>query len=383
MKKFKFVDLFSGVGGFHQALKSEGGVCVFASEIDQECINVYKNNFNVDSNHDITKTNASDIPKHDVLTGGFPCQAFSKAGKQQGLNDTRGTLFFDIERILKHHKTKYIILENVRNLTSHDHGRTWQVIQHNLKTIGYRLTEKPLILSPHEFGVPHLRERVFIVGKYDPKRVNTPLKINLDNNFKKSENTVYSILEDEKVDQKYYISNYEESVLEAWDEFYKGIDREVIGFPVWAEYFTDFNEEDGMPKWKKDFIKKNKDLYLQNKNFIDKWLKKHKYLKNFQPTHKKFEWQAGDKINSLWEGIIQFRPSGIRVKTPDTFPALVAIVQIPIIGKYKRRLTEKEAAKLQSFNEDFKFLSSTQKTYKQLGNSVNVTLVKRIIKQIL
>jgi DNA (cytosine-5)-methyltransferase 1 len=206
MKKFKFVDLFSGVGGFHQALKSEGGVCVFASEIDQECVSVYKSNFDVDSNNDITKTNASDIPKHDVLTGGFPCQAFSKAGKQQGLNDTRGTLFFDIERILKHHKTKYIILENVRNLTSHDHGRTWQVIQHNLKTIGYRLTEKPLILSPHEFGIPHLRERVFIVGKYDPKRVSTPLEIKLDNNFKKSENNVYSILEDKKVDQKYYIS---------------------------------------------------------------------------------------------------------------------------------------------------------------------------------
>ena len=380
MKKFKFVDLFSGIGGFHQALASEGGECVFASEIDVECIKVYKENFGVDSNHDITKTKASDIPKHHVLSAGFPCQTFSKAGKQEGLADTRGTLFFEIERILRHHKTKYIILENVRNLTSHDNGRTWEVIQNNLRTIGYRLTKEPLILSPHEFGIPHLRERVFIVGKYEPKNVDKPLIINLDNNHKKAENSIYKIIDSKTSSQKYSISKYEEKVLKAWDEFYKGIKNKTIGFPIWSDYFLTKDFDSSYPEWKKTFIYKNQNLYRENKDFIDSWLKKYASLSEFKPTHRKFEWQAGTKIKSLWEGIIQMRPSGIRVKSPDNFPALVAIVQVPIIGKYKRRLTEIEAARLQSFKTNYKFTSSSQKTYKQLGNSVNVHIVREIFR---
>ena len=116
----------------------------------------------------------------------FRARHFSKAGKQDGLNDTRGTLFFEIQRILEKHKTKIILLENVRNLTSHDKGRTWKIIQENLKTIGYRLTEKPLLLSPHQYGIPHLRERVFIVGVYDPKNVDKPLTFDFGNLLEKN-----------------------------------------------------------------------------------------------------------------------------------------------------------------------------------------------------
>lgn len=379
MKDFKFIDLFSGIGGFHQAMKDLGGTCVFASEIDEFCNETYYHNYSLSSNINVRDVTATEIPPHDVLCAGFPCQAFSKAGKQKGWQDeTRGTLFFEIERILKCHHTKYIILENVRNLVSHDHGNTWEIIRKHLIELGYRLTEAPLVLSPHQFGIPQLRERVFILGVYDPSNVNIPLEINFDNLKSKDENNIYSIISKEKVEERYYISEQEEYVLNAWDEFYRNIKEKVIGYPVWSNYFINQTYEDNLPEWKKDFIRKNIKLYDNNKEFIDEWLKKYNNLESFIPTHRKFEWQAGTQMSTIWEGVIQFRPSGIRVKAPTCFPALVAMVQIPIIGRYKRRLTVNEAAKLQSFPDSFVFNSNEQQAYKQLGNSVNIEVVKKV-----
>ncbi len=382
MRKFKFIDLFSGIGGFHQAMVQLGGKCVFASEIDPYCIKTYHSNYCLDANHDIREVNAQDIPNHDVLCAGFPCQAFSKAGYQKGMSDTRGTLFFEIERILQYHKTKYIILENVRNLVSHDEGNTWSTIRSHLKAIGYRLTPIPIIISPHQLGIPQLRERVVMLGIYDPDNVDKDLMISFGNLKNKDENSIYDILEEGNVDEKYYISEKEEYVLTAWDEFYKGIKETVIGFPIWAEYFRDKDEEEDFPDWKKDFVRKNKQLYENNKVFIDNWLVKYDNLVSFTPTQRKMEWQAGEKISSLWDGVIQFRPSGIRVKTDCTFPALVAIVQIPIIGRYKRRLTVREAARLQSFPDTFIPDSDDHQAYKQFGNAVNVDVIKESAKKL-
>lgn len=380
---FKFVDLFSGIGGFHQAMTSLGGECVFASEIDEFCNEVYFDNYKISSNINIRDVNASDIPKHDVLCAGFPCQAFSKAGKQEGLKDqTRGTLFFEIVRILEEHKTKYIILENVRNLVSHDHGRTWKLIRDNLYDLGYRLTQSPLIVSPHQFGIPQLRERVVILGKYDPDNKDKYLDIEVENPKSKDDNTIFDILESKDVEERYYISEYEEKVLNAWDEFYSGVKEIVIGFPIWSAFFNNEPIPEDFPKWKQGFVQKNKELYNNNKSFIDAWLKKYNYLKDFAPTHTKMEWQAGDSIETLWDGVIQFRPSGIRVKKPTCFPALVAIVQIPIIGKYKRRLTVREAARLQSFPDSFVPCDNIQQAYKQFGNSVNVEVIKYVAKKL-
>ena len=128
-KSFTFIDLFSGIGGFHQALEQLGGKCVLASEIDEYAIETYQKNYHIDSNINVRDIDENNMPDFDVLCAGFPCQTFSKAGKQLGFNDeTKGTLFFDIERILKAKHPKYIILENVRNLVSHDHGNTWRII---------------------------------------------------------------------------------------------------------------------------------------------------------------------------------------------------------------------------------------------------------------
>ncbi|DBA35533.1 TPA: DNA methyltransferase [Caudoviricetes sp. vir323] len=382
MEKFKFIDLFSGIGGFHQAMEQLGGECVLASEIDKYAVETYKENYNMDSHIDIRDLKVDDVPEHDVLCAGFPCQAFSKAGKQEGFDDeTRGTLFFEIERIIKHHHPPYIVLENVRNLASHDKGRTWKTIEEHLHKAGYRLTPKPLIVSPHYFGTPQLRERVVILGIYDPEHAYVPLEINLGEFKKKNDNSIYKVLDTENVDEKYNISEDEEKVLTMWDEFYQGVDLDVIGFPVWFEWFKKEAPDEFKP-WKKEFIRKNNELYQRNKEFIDSWIEKWDNLEWCTPTQRKFEWQAGKNINSIWEGLIQIRPSGVRVKVPTCFPALVAIVQIPIIGKYKRRLTVREAARLQDFPEKFIPNDNDQQAYKQFGNAVNVEVVKRCAEKL-
>ena len=375
MKKFKFIDLFAGIGGFHQAMVQLGGQCVYASEIDKFCIERYKENYNIDADHDITKINPEEVPDHDVLCGGFPCQTFSKAGKQKGFEETRGTLFFYIEKILQAKKPKYIVLENVRNLVSHDNGNTWKVIRQHIIDCGYRITENPIIISPHQLGIPQLRERVVILGVYDPDNTDKYLNIDLGTMKDKKDNSIESILEPNNNEDKYKISKQEERVLSAWDEFYKMIDLKIIGFPIIVDFFDGHIDPD-YPNWKKQFVEKNHALYVLNKNAIDRWIKKWKVYETFTPTQRKMEWQAGSSIESIWEGLIQFRPSGVRVKSPNCFPALVAMVQVPIVGKYKRRLTIREAARLQSFPDSFIFDSNDHQAYKQFGNAVNVNVIK-------
>lgn len=384
MQKFKFIDLFSGIGGFHQALQNLGGECVFASDIDPYAIETYYTNYGIDSNHDIRQVKEQEIPKHDVLCAGFPCQAFSKAGHQKGFSDkTRGTLFFEIIRILKYHQTPFIILENVRNLTSHDNGNTWKVIKNSLKEIGYVITEDPIIISPHQLGIPQIRERVVILGIHKSLGVNE-IKVELPTLTKNDVNFMTSgIIEIGNVDPKYYISEHEEKVLLCWDEFIKGIQEKVIGFPIWSDEFGQTYDYTslGYPAWKMNFIRRSRDLYANNKNFIDDWLKKWDYLKDFTMTEKKFEWQCGKDCQSVWEALIQFRPSGIRVKRPTVFPSLVAMVQIPIIGPQKRRLTPREAARLQSFPDTFICNPNDHQAYKQFGNAVNVKVIEYMAKQ--
>lgn len=381
MKEFRFIDLFAGIGGFHQAMAQLGGHCVFASEIDPYCLQTYYQNYGISADCNIRNVAAEEIPPHDVLCAGFPCQSFSKAGYRKGMRDTRGTLFFEIERILQYHKTKYIILENVRNLVSHDGGNTWRTIHDSLKALGYRLTPQPLILSPHQFGVPQLRERVVILGLYDPAHADQDLSVTFDDLKRKEENSVYSILESEAA-ERYAITPKEEYVLNAWNEFYRGIRETVIGFPIWADYFKEKDEEENFPLWKKEFIRKNKQLYADNQAFIDEWLVRYDSLRSFTPTQRKMEWQAGNAISSLWDGIIQFRPSGIRVKTDCTFPSLVAMVQVPVIGRYRRRLTVREAARLQSFPDTFLPHEDARQAYKQFGNAVNVDVIREAAKQL-
>lgn len=380
--KFRFIDLFCGIGGFHQAMASLGGECVFASDIDDDCRKTYEMNYGLKPAGDITKIAAEDIPAHDVLCGGFPCQAFSKAGNRLGFDDpTKGTLFFDICRILEYHRPKYVLLENVRNLASHDHGNTWRVIHDRLASLGYNLLAEPVIASPHYFGIPQHRERVFImcvradIGEVRPfefsKDMMKPCSIE---SILQSDDEIPNI-------EDCRISKDMERLIDIWNEFLQNIKVDKLpSFPIWSDRLRalDASEDlDALPAWKRNIILKNNELYVSNRAFIDRWLAKAKKNPLFFGAKAKLEWQAG-QVDSpdIWKQIFQLRPSGIRVKVNTYFPALVAIVQTSIIGPRRRYLTTRECARLQSFPENFRIDVKPQQAYKQFGNAVNVSLVK-------
>lgn len=196
----KFIELFAGIGGFRLGLEALGHECVFASEIDKYAQQTYEANFGEKPHGDITQISADDIPDHDILTAGFPCQAFSVAGHRKGFEDTRGTLFFEIARILKAKKPQWFILENVKGLLSHNAGETFKVIIQTLEQLGYALDWR--VLNSKDYGVPQNRERIFIIGNRDGDlfwKFNWPEKC-------PDGRVLADILED-RVEQKYFVSD--------------------------------------------------------------------------------------------------------------------------------------------------------------------------------
>jgi DNA (cytosine-5)-methyltransferase 1 len=403
-----FIDLFAGIGGFHAAGEAFGWECVFANEIDPAAASIYSLNWGMDplgNIHDFTRAQRrNSIPKHDVLFGGFPCQPFSKSGKQLGMEEDRGALFHDIAYIIEKHKPSLVVLENVRNIAGPRHAHEWNYIIKKLRELGYRVSSQPFVVSPHRIppmygGTPQARERVFIVGTKLPNKKNklitddTPLqfptafdgwdtgKWNLFDDLPLEENTA-------AIKMKYRISNEDIEILNAWDSLIRELItfREGLrlpGFPLWSDLWGKnpiYKREKNVPEWKKDFEEKNLQFYREHKKLIDNWFSKYKFIREITPSKRKLEWQAQD-MKSVWEGLIHFRPSGIRVKRPTYVPALVAITQTTIIGPYKRRITPREAARLQGMSDDFIFGSQTDSmSYKQLGNGVAVGAVYQVIK---
>lgn len=195
---FRFIDLFAGIGGIRLGFESVGGTCVFSSEFDEDACKTYEANFGEHPYGDITKIDASSIPDFDILLGGFPCQAFSIIGKKEGFaNETCGTLFFDIERILSEKRPPAFMLENVRNLTAHDGGNTFRVILEHLTALGYHVHYK--VLNAMDYGVPQKRERIIIVGFLDNIEFSFPQPVPVE-----ERKTLSDILESE-VDRKYYV----------------------------------------------------------------------------------------------------------------------------------------------------------------------------------
>jgi len=204
--KFTFIDLFAGIGGFHIALESLGGECVYASEIDSNCAEIYNKNFNLKPDGDITKVNPKDIPTHDILCGGFPCQPFSISGKMKGFEDTRGTLFFNILEIIKEKNPKIVFLENVRHLKDHDDKNTLKAIIRHLEELGYEVSWN--ILNAKDFQLAQNRERIIIIasklGKFDFSKLNKLENVTLKNildagkKFEFLKNEEYTILPKDK-----------------------------------------------------------------------------------------------------------------------------------------------------------------------------------------
>lgn len=398
--RFTFIDLFAGIGGFHQAMRFLGGECEMAAEINQECVKTYMLNYKTNEKTvrgDVNKIDPASIQPFDVLCAGFPCQPFSKAGAQQGFRDkTRGNLFYKIMDILDGHpEVKFIILENVRNLA--DKTENWDIITSELIQRNFYITEEPIILSPTDFGIPQIRERVYILG-IRKDIINEKILTNgfirvedlqLNKHLKKCKmGDAWSILE-EDVDDSYIISEEKEQMIMAWEEFRKATAIKVIGFPIWIDSFgvgIDSGDEEyaeqgyaDMPKWKQNFLRHNRELYLSHRTFIDNWIQKYDMMNRIK-LYKKFEWNCGTDVDDIHNTLIQIRQSGIRVKRPTFYPSLVAIVNTPIIWDKKkehfRRITPREAANLQSFHAGFKFRGTDATQYRQLGNSVNVRILK-------
>lgn len=396
-RMFSFVDLFAGIGGFHAALSATGGRCTFASEIDQQAKAVYERNWGVKVDGDIVPLTEGTmaVPMHDVLAAGFPCQPFSKSGRQRGMDETRGTLFFNICRVLESHRPPVILLENVRNLAGPRQRDTWETIVRSLRELGYRVSDHPAVFSPHLLpsdrgGRPQVRERVFITGTYvgyeramretDIAPIVTPRSAQ---RFERKEWDLERDLpldDDESIDdiQRYRLTEQETRWINAWNDFLQRIDEEKVpGFPIWADAFVSPAQiPPGTPAWKANFLQKNADLYERHRGAIDDWLERWNGLVDFPASRRKLEWQAqGSSMEDrdLWKTVMHFRPSGIRAKRPTYLPALVAITQTSIYGPRKRRITPREASRLQGIPEWFDFGDQGDAaTYKQLGNGVNV-----------
>jgi DNA (cytosine-5)-methyltransferase 1 len=215
----KFIDLFSGTGAFSYVLEKNGHECVFANDYVNESNEIYKLNMKNDvfKLGDINKIKLNKIPKHDILCGGFPCQPFSIAGKQEGFNDERSNVFWKILKILKKHKPKIIILENVKNLTSHDKGNTFNIIKKELEKNGYHIKYK--ILDTCQLTkIPHHRERIYIVGFLDKAEYN---KFNFD--FKNKKNSNISRYLEDNINSKYYYTDK----LKVYDEIKKNVVKHI------------------------------------------------------------------------------------------------------------------------------------------------------------
>jgi DNA (cytosine-5)-methyltransferase 1 len=416
----KFIDLFAGLGGFHIALSNLGHKCVFASEMDSELQEIYFKNFGIKPKGDIRKININIIPKHDILCAGFPCQPFSKAGFQRGFEcPDYGDLFGYVLKVIKFRKPKIIFLENVPNLIKHDNGETWDKIFNKLESEGYQVRHK--ILSPHYYGIPQIRKRVYIVctrkkledfewPKIKP-RTNLSIKSILDKNPK-----VIKPLADNKIkcldlwqEFLYLIPKSDEIYSPLWAmEFgatypYENETPYSIGFDELKKYKGSFGSKlkevnkkninqllpsyaiykvKKFPKWKIDYIKRSREFYKKHKIILDDWIPE---LLSFPQSFQKFEWNCKGDERIIWNNLIQFRASGIRVKRPMTSPALISMTtqQMPIIGWEKRHITFDECLKLQSMSSLKNLPESNTGKIRALGNAVNAKIVEIIADKVL
>lgn len=413
----RFIDLFAGLGGFHLALRNLGHQCVFACEIDETLRELYQRNFGLEAAGDLRQVDASDIPDHDILCAGFPCQPFSKAGRQSGLKDPElGGLYLQILRVIRHHRPGYLILENVPNLEMHDNGRTWEVIEGLLQNEGYDVRRKRL--SPHQYGIPQIRDRMYIVGSrqsLDGFEWPAPTSKSGDVSLK-------GALDANPPDAR-QLSSQVQRCLRVWQEFLDLVpETEKIPHPLWSmEFGATYPYEDAtpaalglermrqyrgaygnslaaassmgellsllpsharvtadtFPRWKVDFIRKNRAFYQKHRAWLDPWKLK---VMEFPSSFQKLEWNCqGEASRSLGDYIIQMRASGVRVKRPTTAPSLIAMTatQVPVVTWESRYMTPAECLRLQNM-EGIRLPQSVNKAYEALGNAVNVRVAELV-----
>ncbi len=433
---FRFVDLFAGLGGFHVALDELGGRGVFAAEWEPTLRALYKVNFGIDAWGDLNELSgdkiiARQVPNHQVLTAGFPCQPFSKAGDQLGFKDTnQGNLFFKVLDILRVKRPRYFILENVPNILKHNGGRTKTTIIRKLEKLGYSVDVEHF--SPHEFGIPQVRDRAYFVGSLGGlDHFEWPAK-------RKNPTEIHWVLRHDTSSSR-AIPEQTLRAIDMWGDFLRRSPATVKlpSFPIWAmEFGATYPYEDETPSgvwirrpvwglrqmgfkgsfgqslectieeqfrripshanrtgdfhfpyWKRMFIRQNREFYQSNRSWIDPWLARWK-PQEFHSSFQKMEWNAQGERRDIDNFVLQMRASGLRVKRPTTSPSLIAFseTQVPILGANltgrRRYMTPAECAELQCLG-GIELPASDLDAYKALGNAVNARVVKVIAERLL
>ncbi len=306
VSQYRIVDLFAGIGGirtgFQKVFKKDCSI-VFSSEIDKNAQKTYYLNYNEVPYGDITTIKEEDVPEHDIVLAGFPCQAFSIAGYRKGFDDTRGTLFFDVARIVKYHKPKVLFLENVKGFVGHDKGNTFKVVQETLVELGYKVYSK--VLNTKDYGIPQNRERIYIVAFLDNSvEFEFPQKTKL-------KTTIHKYFEKE-VDESFYYNNK----------------------PLYEKIKDDVTSRDTVYQWRRQYVRENKN--------------------NVCPTLTANMGTGGHNVPIIKDD------HGIR------------------------KLTPRECVRFQGFDDTFKFPKDLAMShrYKQAGNSVTVTVIAAIAKEI-
>jgi DNA (cytosine-5)-methyltransferase 1 len=412
----KFIDLFAGTGGIRLALEqacSELGIktsCVYSSEIDKNACQTYELNFGANPYSDITEV--TEFPDFNFLLAGFPCQSFSYAGKRRGFGETRGTLFFDVERILKQQKPKYFLLENVRGLTTHDKGRTFQTIKSNLENIGYNIDY--FLLNSSNFGIPQNRVRIYIVGV-----LNTDIKMTLSSDLGAADTHIFKANTINKQGDLFGKSVSEkvvcvQDILEKSPNSKYRCSKEYIRKlgKVVGKNFTklhgyrliDYRGGKSIHSWElgvkgdctqeeiefmnllianrrkkvfgthqdgKSLTKEQILTFYDSGNFetVTNSLIKKGYL---SCNKKKYNPVCG---NMSFEVFKFLDPEGISITLTASDANRLGVVQ----NNIPRRITPRECARLQGYPDSFKLLDNDNAVYKQMGNGVSVPVVKAVL----
>ncbi len=317
---YKFIDLFAGIGGFRQGFDKQGFDCVFSSEMDKHAQEMYYENFGEKPFGDITQIKEFDIPKFDILLAGFPCQPFSIAGEKKGFNDTRGTLFFDIARIIKYHNPKVVVLENVKHFKNHDKGRTLKIVLRTLNDLGYTTSWE--LLNAKDFQVPQNRERTIIVG------ANNGIEFDFSKLEKKQPSKIVDILEKNRDDFE-YLEESEYTLIQNTKKQLSGL--------IFAGYRNKKIRTNGVRKNTEHLSRVHK-----QPNRIYSSEGTHPTLSSQEPTGRYFIYHEG------------------RV----------------------RKLTLLECYRLMGFSDNFKKIGAISKQYNRVGNSIVVPMVTTLAKNI-